>query len=159
MAKSAASVVIRKTVTVAVPVETAFRIFTEEVGSWWPLATKSVGQQEAETLVIEPREGGRVYERVRGGEEHDWGVILAWEPPRRLAFTWHPGRGPETGQEVEVRFDAASGCETLVELEHRGWERLVETAEEIPEHYESGWEEVLRRYVEAATGAGARAGT
>ena len=158
MPESAASVVIRKAVTVAVPVETAFRVFTEEAGSWWPLATKSVGQQDAETLVIEPREGGRVYERVRSGAEHDWGVMLAWEPPRRLVFTWHPGRGPETSQELEVRF-TASGADTLVELEHRGWERLVETAEEIPEHYESGWEEVLSRYVEAATGAGARAGT
>jgi uncharacterized protein YndB with AHSA1/START domain len=150
MPESAASVVIRKAVTVGVPVETAFRVFTEDVGSWWPLATKSVGQQAAETLVIEPREGGRVYERVRGGEEHDWGVILAWEPPHRLVFTWHPGRGSETSQEVEVRFASASGHGTLVELEHRGWERLVETAEEIPEHYESGWDEVLSRYAEAA---------
>jgi uncharacterized protein YndB with AHSA1/START domain len=158
MPESAASVVIRKAVTVAVPVETAFRVFTQEAGSWWPLATKSVGQEDTETLVIEPREGGRVYERVRSGEEHDWGVILAWEPPRRLVFTWHPGRGPETSQELEVRF-TPSGAETLVELEHRGWDRLVETAEEIPEHYESGWEEVLERYVAAATGAGARSGT
>jgi uncharacterized protein YndB with AHSA1/START domain len=153
MPESAASVVIRKAVTVGVPVETAFRVFTEEVGSWWPLATKSVGQAEAEKLVIEPREGGRVYERVRSGEEHDWGVILEWQPPHRLVFTWHPGRGPETSQEVEVRFAASSGDETLVELEHRGWERLVETAEEIPDHYESGWEEVLSRYVEAAEGS------
>lgn len=149
MPSDAASVVISKAVTVAVPVETAFRIFTEEIGAWWPLATKSVGQKNAETLVIEPREGGRVYERVRGGEEHEWGDILVWEPPHRLAFTWHPGRGPETSQEVEVRF-TASGDETVVELEHRGWERLVATADEIPEHYESGWEEVLSRFALAA---------
>jgi uncharacterized protein YndB with AHSA1/START domain len=149
MPESAASVVIRKSVTVQVPLENAFRFFTEEIGSWWPLATKSVGQQEAETLVIEPRVNGRVYERTRGGEEHKWGDVLVWEPPDRLGFTWHPGRGEETRQEVEIRF-SASADGTLVELEHRGWERLVATAEEIPEHYESGWDEVLSRYAEAA---------
>lgn len=151
MPESAASSVIRKSITVDVPAETAFQVFTEEAASWWPLATKSVGQQDAVALVIEPCIGGRVYERVRSGEEHEWGEILAWEAPRRLVFTWHPGRAPDTSQEVEIRF-TASGGQTEVSLEHRGWERLVETAAEIPEHYESGWNDVLARYG-AATAA------
>jgi uncharacterized protein YndB with AHSA1/START domain len=152
MPESAAAVVIRKSVEVDAPVETAFRVFTEQAGSWWPLATKSVGQDEAVDLVFEPRAGGRVYERVRSGQEHDWGEILAWEPPGRLVFTWHPGRGAETSQEVEVRF-APSGEGTRLELEHRGWDRLVATADEIPEHYDSGWDEVLSRFAETTTGS------
>jgi hypothetical protein len=51
-----------------------------------------------------------------------------------------------TSQEVEVRFSASSEG-TFVELEHRSWERLVATADEISEHYDSGWDEVLARYV------------
>jgi uncharacterized protein YndB with AHSA1/START domain len=148
MAEQVSSLAIRKSITVAVPVETAFRVFTEEVASWWPLATKSVGQEETETLVIEPRLGGRVYERTRNGEEHEWGELFVWEPPRRLAFTWHPGRAPETSQELEVRF-TASGQGTEVALEHRGWERLVSRAEDIPEHFESGWVEVLDHFARA----------
>lgn len=142
-------IVIRKSVTVACSIEDAFRVFTEEIASWWPLATKSVGQEEAVTLVVEPRLGGRVYERVRSGEEDEWGEILVWEPPHRFVFTWHPGRAPETSQEVEVRF-STSGEETRLDLEHRGWEQLVATGAEIPAHYASGWEEVLARYAEAA---------
>jgi uncharacterized protein YndB with AHSA1/START domain len=149
MAESAASVAIRKSVIVGVPVETAFAVFTEQIGSWWPLATKSVGQKESVGLVIEPQIGGRVYEQVRSGEEHDWGEILTWEPPHRVVFTWHPGRGSETRQEVEVRF-AVSEDGARVDLEQRGWERLVATADEIPDHYESGWDEVLSRYAQAA---------
>jgi uncharacterized protein YndB with AHSA1/START domain len=149
MPEPAASVAIRKSVTVRVPIERAFRVFTDEIGSWWPLATKSVGEKEAVNLVLEPRIGGRVYEQVRSGEENDWGEVLVWEPPHRLAFSWHPGRAPETSQEVEVRFSAV-GDATEVALEHRGWERLVATAAEIPEHYESGWDEVLSHYAEAA---------
>jgi uncharacterized protein YndB with AHSA1/START domain len=151
MADATASLAIRKSVAVGVPLETAFRVFTEQIGSWWPLATKSVGQEEAVGLTIEPRVGGRVYERLRSGEEHDWGEILAWDPPRRLVFTWHPGRGAETGQEVEVTFAAARDG-TRVDLEHRGWEKLVGPGGEIPAHFESGWEEALARYVEAANG-------
>jgi uncharacterized protein YndB with AHSA1/START domain len=148
MPESAADVVIRKSVEVGVPVETAFRVFTEQAGSWWPLATKSVGQEEAVDLIFEPEVDGRVYERLRNGDEHEWGRILAWEPPHRLALTWHPGRGPETSQEVEVRFSPVDGGARL-ELEHRGWERLVATAEEIPEHYVSGWDAVLAEFVSA----------
>jgi uncharacterized protein YndB with AHSA1/START domain len=152
LTESAADVVIRKAIDVAVPVETAFRVFTEQAGRWWPLATKSVGQEEAVDLLFEPRAGGRVYERLQSGVEHDWGEILVWDPPGRLAFSWHPGRAPETSQEVEIRF-APSGDGTLLELEHRGWERLVATADEIPEHYDSGWDEVLDRFREATTGS------
>jgi uncharacterized protein YndB with AHSA1/START domain len=149
MPESAAAVVIRKSVEVDVPVETAFRVFTEQAGSWWPLARKSVGLEEALDLIFEPRLGGRVFERLRSGEEHDWGEILAWEPPARLAFTWHPGRGAETSQEVEIRF-VPSGERTRLELEHRGWDRLVATADEIPEHYASGWDEILSGFAQAA---------
>jgi uncharacterized protein YndB with AHSA1/START domain len=116
-----------------------------------------VGLEEAVNLVVEPRRGGRVYEQVRGGAEHDWGEVLVWEPPRRLVFSWHPGRARETGQEVEVRF-SASGAEARVELEHRGWEYLVGPADEIPAHFVSGWEEALGRYADAAA-AGDRSGT
>jgi uncharacterized protein YndB with AHSA1/START domain len=147
--ESAADVVIRKSVEVAVPIEHAFRVFTEQGASWWPLATKSVGQEETVDLLFEPRFGGRVFERLRSGQEHDWGEILAWEPPHRLAFTWHPGRDAETAQEVEVRFTPTDGG-TRLELEHRGWDRLVATTDEIPEHFATGWDEVLDRFAEAA---------
>jgi len=68
MPESTAELAIRKSLTVGVPVETAFRVFTEEMGSWWPLASKSVSQEEAETVVVEARVGGRVYERARTGD-------------------------------------------------------------------------------------------
>ena len=151
MTDHVAALAIRKSVTVRVPIETAFQVFTEGMGSWWPLATKSVGLEDAETVVVEPRLGGRVYERTRSGREHDWGKVLVWEPPQRFAFSWHPGRAPDTAQEVDVRFTAA-GDDTEVALEHRGWERLVGPGGQIPAHFESGWDDALARYVEAANG-------
>jgi uncharacterized protein YndB with AHSA1/START domain len=148
MPESAAELAIHRSITVRVPVETAFRVFTAELGSWWPLASKSVSQ-DAETVVVEPSVGGRVYERARGGEQHTWGRVLVWDPPTRFAFSWHPGRAAETSQEVDVRFTAVEEG-TRVELEHRGWERLVGPCGEIPEHFDSGWDEALASYIELA---------
>src|SRR3712207_9114602 len=65
----------------------------------WPLRTHSVAQERAETVVMECHEGGRLYERATAGEESDWGRIVAWEPPHRIVYTWHPGRDEETAQE------------------------------------------------------------
>jgi uncharacterized protein YndB with AHSA1/START domain len=143
------SLAIRKSVTVRAPVATAFQVFTEGMGSWWPLASKSVSLDDAAGLAVEPRVGGRVYEQTRDGEEHDWGEVLAWDPPSRFVFSWHPGRAAESAQEVDVRFNPA-GDETRVELEHRGWERLVGPDGEIPEHFVSGWEEALALYAQTA---------
>lgn len=135
-----------KTIEVPWPVDRAFRRFTTEVGEWWPLATHSVGQARTRTCRFEPREGGRLYEVIEGGEEADWGVVTAWEPSRRVAFTWFPGREPDTEQRVEVTFHPADGGGTVVELSHAGWERLGEAGQEMRDGYDSGWDFVLERY-------------
>ena len=136
---------IRKSVTVSAPPETAFRRFTAEMSSWWPLASHSVGQREAESVTMEGRPGGRIVERIRGGRECVWGTITAWEPPRRVAFTWHPGDDPARAQDVEVRF-TPEGAATRVELEHSGFERLGALAKRAHRGYPLGWAYVLGRY-------------
>ena len=144
-ADAAAFPPIRKSVTVSAPPEKAFHRFTAEMASWWPLASHSVGQRDSETIVMEGREGGRIVERIRGGRECVWGTITAWEPPRRVAFTWHPGDDPARAQDVEVRF-TAEGTATRVELEHSGFERLGALARRAHRGYPLGWAYVLGRY-------------
>jgi uncharacterized protein YndB with AHSA1/START domain len=138
---------LRKTVTVNRPPDEAFRIYTEGIATWWPLETHSPSGK-AETVVMEPREGGRLYERTRDGEEVDWGEILVWEPPHRVVHTWHLGRHAVT--EVEVRF-TAQGDGTRVELVHRGWESHGNYAAEVRAQYDGGWDYVFgERYATAA---------
>lgn len=138
---------IRKSIRVEAPPERAFLRFTAEMGSWWPLASHSIGQRESETVAMAGRVGGRIVERVRGGEESVWGTVTAWEPPRRIAFTWHPGHKVEEAQDVEVRF-SPSGTGTLVELEHSGFERLGKLARRAYRGYPMGWDYVLGLYAE-----------
>lgn len=126
-------------IRVAAAPDAAFRAFTTDFGRWWPLASHSIGQADAATAAIEPLLGGRIYERTTSGAEHLWGTVTAWEPPRRLAFTWHVGRPPSDEQTVEVRF-APDGAACRIRLEHRGW---TAGSEERRGNYEKGWTAIL----------------
>ncbi|MEM7354490.1 MAG: SRPBCC domain-containing protein [Acidobacteriota bacterium] len=132
---------VRQAIEVRRSTADAFRIFTEGIGSWWPLATHSVGGAESR-CVFESGLGGAIYEETANGERHAWGTVRLWEPPARVCFTWHPGRGAETAQEVELTFTENDG-RTRVELVHRGWEVLGPEAEKTRAGYETGWAKVF----------------
>jgi len=99
-------------------------------------------------VVLEPRVGGRIFERTRGGDEHDWGEVTAWEPPARLGYLWHLRRDRADATEVEIRF-LAHGDATRVEIEHRGWERLGARGREWRDRNHGGWSTLLPHYVAA----------
>jgi uncharacterized protein YndB with AHSA1/START domain len=148
----ATALVVRKAITVRAPIERAFEVFTAQITTWWPLREHSIGEALAESVTMEGREGGRLFECQVGGGQAEWGTVTIWDPPHRVSFTWHPGRDPVTAQEVDVRF-SEEGSGTRVELEHRGWEKLGERAAEAIQGYESGWERVFGAlYAEAAGG-------
>jgi uncharacterized protein YndB with AHSA1/START domain len=86
--------------------------------------------------------GRRVYERTPGGDEHDWGEVLVWEPPKRLAYLWHLRFDRSDATEVEVAFESADEG-TAVTIVHRGWERLGAKAEERRERNRRGWAGVV----------------
>ena len=151
MSQQTNEIVIKKSVTVAVPVDEAFRVFTEEMETWWPLRTHAVDTENSDTVVMEGREGGRLFERGTSGEEQVWGIVQSWEPPQRVGYTWHPGRGEDTAQEVEVTF-TPEGDGTRVEVRHWGWEKLGDRLDETIASYNEGWDLVLGRYAEAANG-------
>ena len=111
---------IRQSVHVDCPVEDAFRLFTERFSEWWPLASYSTAAEDAESCTMEPWAGGKVLERTRSGEEHEWGTVIDWDPPRRVEFTWHPGTLPDRGQTVDVEFSVEADG-TRVTLTHSGW--------------------------------------
>jgi uncharacterized protein YndB with AHSA1/START domain len=138
--------VVRKTVTVDCAVEEAFRVFTADATSWWPVATHSI-RGAISDVVFEPRVGGEVYEVADSGERGHWATVLEWEPPHRLVLAWNILNREGELTEVEVRFLPEDGG-TRVELEHRGWEGVVENAVDKRSSYDTGWGAVLGTYVE-----------
>lgn len=148
---------IHATITVSVPIERAFRVFTDSFNTWWP-AEYHIGQADIAEAVLEPREGGRWYERGVDGSECDWGRVLTWEPPHRLVVTWQINgewqfdTDPLHASEIEVRFTSDGTGRTTVEVEHRLLDRLV-GGQAIRDAIGQGggWGSLLERFAKAAT--------
>jgi uncharacterized protein YndB with AHSA1/START domain len=155
MTTQAQATSVRAEIVVDVPVEHAFRVFTEDFGSFKPPEHNLLGVEIAET-VFEPREGGHLYDRGVDGSECRWARVLVYEPPNRVVISWDisPQWQIETNlektSEVEVRFVSEAPERTRVELEHRNLERHGEgwNQERDAVGGQGGWPLYLQRYAE-----------
>jgi uncharacterized protein YndB with AHSA1/START domain len=164
MANPTEEAVVRKSVRVQAPVERAFSVFVEQMESWWP-ATHHIGKTPFEAIFVEPRVGGRWYEKNVEGDQCDWGKVLAWDPPHRVTFSWHVGPGhdqPEwkadpdlaKASEIEIRFIPLGPETTLVELEHSRLERHGEGYEQLRAIFDGpgAWSGILEEFAKAVAG-------
>ena len=101
--------------------------------------------EDATVAFVEPGVGARIVESKDGADDSVWGTVTRWEPGVLIAFTWHPGYGPDAASKVTVTFDETNG-KTLVTLEHTGWESFGERAAEARDNYSQGWTVVLGGY-------------
>jgi uncharacterized protein YndB with AHSA1/START domain len=146
---------VREEVLVDVPVERAFEVFTSDMAGWWPPEHHLLDGELAE-IVLEPRAGGRIYDRATDGSECQWARVLAWDPPHRLVFSWDISlqwtveTDPERTSEVEVRFTPEGNGRTRVALEHRHIERHGEGWEGMHSAVGSpdGWAVGLGRFAD-----------
>jgi uncharacterized protein YndB with AHSA1/START domain len=143
---------VRKSILVNAAQAHAFDVFAKRFDAWWP-REHHIGKPAMKEAVIEPRAGGRWYEKGEDGSECDWGRVLAWEPPNRLVLSWTVNGKFQTDEtvesEVEVRFIAESERATRVELEHR---IAAEDAQTLREAVDSprGWGSLLEIYAKKA---------
>jgi uncharacterized protein YndB with AHSA1/START domain len=153
MSTQAQDTSVRVQIVVDAPLERAFAVFTEDFDRIKPREHNLLGAPIAET-VLEPRAGGRIYDRGVDGSECQWARVLAVDPPHRFVFSWDISpqwrieEDPARTSEVEVRFIAETPERTRVELEHRhldrhgaGWE-----SERDGVAADEGWPLYLRRY-------------
>jgi uncharacterized protein YndB with AHSA1/START domain len=145
---------VRKTVRVNADAARAFDVFTAGFARWWP-RSHHIGAAPMKDAVIEPRVGGRWYERGEDGSECEWGKVLAWEPPTRVVLAWQINSNfkydPAAVSEVEIRFITQSAGVTMVELEHRNIERLGADGEELRKKVDApnGWTLIMQTYAAA----------
>jgi len=147
---------VRKVVSVQAPPAVAWKVFTEKMGTWWPLAVYKIGKAKAVDAIIEPRVGGRWYERGDDGSTREWGSVLSWEPPSRLILSWDIGADwqydPNLKTEIEVRFIAEGNGSTRVELEHRKLDRYGARRDEMRRIFETegDWGRLLAMFAARA---------
>lgn len=133
----------------------AFAVFASQTGRWWPRG-HSVGSSPQVDVVIEPRVGGRWYERCEDGSECDWGQVLVWAPGERLLLKWQLSADwvfdPNLDTEVDVKF-VAQDEKTLVTLIHGKLEGYGKRADEVRGSLDSdgGWADIMARYADLVT--------
>jgi uncharacterized protein YndB with AHSA1/START domain len=160
MTTQVADTAVRTSIVAEAPIERAFAVFTEGIGSWWP-PEHHILEGELAEMVFEPRVGGHVYDRAVDGSECRWARVLAYEPPERFVISWDINMqwqietDPDKTSEVEVVFFAEGPNRTRVELEHRNLERHGEGWERMRDSVGSpdGWEIGLRRFAQEAARA------
>jgi len=150
-------------IVVDAPVDQAFTVFTEDIGSWWP-SEHHILQAPLAAMVFEQEVGGHVYDVGTDGSECRWARVLAYEPPTRVVFSWDISlqwqveTDPARTSEIEVRFVPEGEHRTRVELEHRhidrhgdGWEGLRD-AVGSPEGWGAGLQQFARRLEQSPVG-------
>lgn len=148
--------VVKKSIVVNVPIPHAFDVFTRRIDLWWP-RSHHIGKAEMKEAVIEPRDGGRWFERGVDGSECDWGRVLAWSPPQHVALAWHIDArwsydpDPARASRVDVTFTDEGNGRTRVDLEHSQLDRHADW-KQLKEIFESpgGWPGLLQRFTAAA---------
>ena len=153
MSQQSSPTSVRHAVVVDIPIDEAFKVFTEDFGRFKPPEHNMLGVEIAET-VFEAHVGGALYDRGVDGSECRWGRVLAYEPPRRVVISWDISPSwqietdPDKTSEFEVRFTAESPGRTRVELEHRHLDRHGEGWEGVREGVDGdqGWPLYLERF-------------
>lgn len=137
---------IRKTLTVPLPPDDAFDLFTARIDRWWPLDTHSISARDGTSadasVRIEPRVGGRVLETLSDGATIPWATVTRWEPGRHLALSWYVGRDEDEATQIDVVFTGTEAG-TRVDLTHAGFDTLGSSAPAACATYTSGWDHVL----------------
>ena len=132
------------------PVE-AFDTWTRQISVWWPKPHTRSRDRDT-TIVIEPRVGGRLFERTPTGEELHWGSVTTWDRPERFGYRWHITSPPEEATDVEVNFADAGDGTTEVTILHSGFDRLGTKGPPRRDANLSYWKTLVPAFVDACQG-------
>jgi len=140
-------------VDVDAPIQRAFHVFTAEIGTWWD-EDKHILEAPLAEMVFQPYVGGNIIDRGVDGSECRWARVLAYDPPRRVCFSWDINTrwqietDPAKTSEIEITFTETAPRRTRVVLTHRHLDRHGERWESMRDAVSSGWS--LTRFAEIA---------
>jgi uncharacterized protein YndB with AHSA1/START domain len=141
-----------QSVTVPVSPQHAFDLFTGRMGDWW-MASHHIAEKPFVAIEIEPRTGGRWFERDEDGGECPWGKVIDWDPPHRVLLAWQLkgdfSYDPDFVTELEIAFEATDGG-TRVTLTHDDLHKFGEVAPKVAAGMNEGWAALLGGYADFA---------
>jgi uncharacterized protein YndB with AHSA1/START domain len=153
--ESFSAVEVFRSVSLPLPQARAFELFTTRMTEFWP-KEHSIGDAELAEVVLEPRRGGRWFERGIDGSECQWGRVAAWEPPRKIVLLWQIGADwrfdPEFETEVELTFTEQGPDRSRLDLRHRNLQRYGDNTDQMLTLFDDpkGWTGTLTGFADLA---------
>jgi uncharacterized protein YndB with AHSA1/START domain len=142
-------------VTVDLAPDDAFQLFTTGFGSWWPAEFSWSQPELLQSIGMDCRQGGMLFETGPHGFRIDWGRITSWNPSSSLRFLWQisadrvPVPDPNEASVVTVTFTPTDEG-ARVEVTHDEWGRHGDGAQTYRDGFKQAWPMALDRYREAA---------
>jgi len=148
-----------KTIEVPCSQERAFKVFLNEMDTWWPLGkftVSAMGGASAKAIRVEAKQGGKIVEIGPNGTEYLWGTIKSYDPYDFVSMDFHfapPGEKVDARTLVEVRFTALGNKRTRVVLTQSNWEAFGEKAAMLRDRgYGQAWVAIFEGAFKAACG-------
>lgn len=138
---------IERSIEVAASVETAFRAFTDHIGSWWPPDHVPGGGQLVAVRFSHAGPGADLLMETRDDGIFPIGRVTAWSPPHALTYDFFIGSSPESPSVVDVRF-TPTAAGTRVDVEHRRGLVTEERWASSASGYARAWDDLMPAFAE-----------
>jgi Uncharacterized conserved protein len=124
-------------VTIAASSQVVFDALTKDIATWWGFPF--LKRKDAQTIVLEPKVGGRLYEVYGENEGALWGMVTAIKSGEELSLVGSMGMPEPTYGAVTFALEP-QGNMTIIKFTHSAFGRI---SQERKGCYTEGWKELL----------------
>ncbi len=146
---------INRKILVKLPREAAFDKFVNRLNDWWP-KKYTWSYRRLREIKIDPRVDGLCTEIGPYNFRCDWGRVTGYRENEWIAMKWQinpqrvPEPNPDKASDITVTFVGHADRETMIELEHSGFDNHGDGADAYLKAMDSeaGWDYILQHYAE-----------
>jgi DNA-binding transcriptional ArsR family regulator/uncharacterized protein YndB with AHSA1/START domain len=148
------SMQVEQEVTINAPAERVFEALTNDISPWW--GAPYLITEAPQSIILEPKVGGRMYEESGVGEGALWAMVTAIKKNEHLELTGPIGMSGALHSIATINLEPKNeGEATLVKFSHQA---IGQLGEETQANYNAGWQDLLGVRLKAFVETGQRHG-
>jgi DNA-binding transcriptional ArsR family regulator/uncharacterized protein YndB with AHSA1/START domain len=148
------SMQVEQEVTINAPAERVFEALTNDISPWW--GAPYLITEAPQSIILEPKVGGRMYEESGAGEGALWAMVTAIKKNEHLELTGPIGMSGALHSIATINLEPKNeGEATLVKFSHQA---IGQLGEETQANYNAGWQDLLGVRLKAFVETGQRHG-
>ena len=135
------------------PPDRVFQALTQNIGEWW--GAPYARSENSETMILEPKVGGRFYEKFSGEDGWLWATVLGIKTNEYLVLSGSFGTRLPLHAVLTLELEAYEEGKTILKLSYRAYGALNENTKLA---YAKGWRDLLGKRLRAFVERGERYG-